>query len=586
MPPRQQIDPDSIPNVIEVHEEDRERFAREEHGFVSEIPSAIPPLHSTIKDILKQKLATHDAGSARPQYMRSSLYRIPTGEDFLKSTGIPFNVIIQPFDQAEIGVSSETQNRPEIVIPVSDSEIARCNRCKAYMSPFMRFTDGGKRFQCAMCHQITEVTDSYFAHLDHTGRRLDFFQRPELHLGSYEFRATAEFYRNSIAIPRRPHIIFAFEMTQSSRPLIGQLSTHLAEVIRSSLPTDQANPRWAPPLVGFIGYNSKIHLFDVGNGGIAHVICDVSGTFPPFTHFLVDPLTQMGKIEEFMEKLPELFAEQELETESILGPVIDAALQTCQADTSNWFGANIPAKDADKVIPVGKIYLFHCTLPTYGQDGVTPGRLKQRWTSSNEEVRRLLGTDKEKQILMPEPSKYYSQLGQRCVSDYGSGVELFLFPPVNGSYVDVATISELCRLTGTGAVHKYYNDYSTRFLTDLRDSLKATMAFDVVLKVRSSAGLRPVDYVGHFYSRNVSDIECASLSTGCSISVEFKYDDKLQEDEFVFLQAVALYTSVGGDRRVRVHNLALPVCSKYAEIYKFSSCDTIVNHLLRTSTTN
>jgi sec23/sec24 trunk domain len=49
-----------------------------------------------------------------------------------------------------------------------------------------------------------------------------------------------------------------------------------------------------------------------------------------------------------------------------------------------------------------------------------------------DEARKLLGTDKEKTLLTPEPSKYYSHLAQTCVAEYGSGVELFLFPPVNG----------------------------------------------------------------------------------------------------------------------------------------------------------
>ena len=387
-----QLDPDSIPSVVQVLEEDRNKWATE-LKYDSSIPCAMPPLHSTIKDLLGQRLQTNDYGSARSQYMRSSLYNIPINEDLLKITGIPFNVIIQPFDQLELEMDPNS-GRPAISVPVTESEIVRCNRCKAYMSPFMRFTDGGKRFQCAMCHQISEVSNEYFAHLDHTGQRLDKYERPELHLGSYEYRANADFYRNNIQIPRRPHIIFAFELTQSSRPLIAQLSAHLGEVIRSSLPVDPANQQLPPPMVGFVGYNSKIYLYDVGKGGIAHVICDVSDTFPPFTNFLVDPLQQMDKIDEFLERLPALFVEQELETESILGPVIEAALQTCQADNNNWFGATPPAKDGEKVIPVGKIYLFHCTLPTYGQEGVTPGRFKQRWTSSNEVVRRLLGTEK------------------------------------------------------------------------------------------------------------------------------------------------------------------------------------------------
>ncbi len=195
--------------------------------------------------------------------------------------------------------------------------------------------------------------------------------------------------------------------------------------------------------------------------------------------------------------------------QTILGPVIEAALMTTQVDVNNWFNqeqANKVIVDKDQnqtyeTIPVGKIYLFHCTLPTYGNDTDTPGRLKPRWTNSIDEIRKLLGSDKEKTVLSPELNKYYLGLGQKCVKDFASGVELFLFPPANGkhhsfcsisvnyifslftgSYLDVATLGELTRLSGTGAIFKYFNDFSDAFLTDLKYSLYSSYAFDCILK--------------------------------------------------------------------------------------------------------
>lgn len=52
-------------------------------------------------------------------------------------------------------------------------------------------------------------------------------------------------------------------------------------------------------------------------------------------------------------------------------------------------------------------------------------------------------------ILSPQ-SKFYSQLGQECVGA-GCSVDLFLFP---NSYCDVATLSDICRLT-SGNLYKY-----------------------------------------------------------------------------------------------------------------------------------
>ena len=51
------------------------------------------------------------------------------------------------------------------------------------MCSLMQFIDGGRRFQCVFCKATTEVPAEYFQHLDHTGRRVDHYQRPELCLG-------------------------------------------------------------------------------------------------------------------------------------------------------------------------------------------------------------------------------------------------------------------------------------------------------------------------------------------------------------------------------------------------------------------
>lgn len=40
---------------------------------------------------------------------------------------------------------------------------------------------------------LNPVPVFYFQHLDHMGRRVDFYERPELSLGSYEFVATMDY---------------------------------------------------------------------------------------------------------------------------------------------------------------------------------------------------------------------------------------------------------------------------------------------------------------------------------------------------------------------------------------------------------
>lgn len=42
------------------------------------------------------------------------------------------------------------------------------------------------------------VPPFYFQHLDHIGRRIDHYERPELSLGSYEYVATLDYCKVSL----------------------------------------------------------------------------------------------------------------------------------------------------------------------------------------------------------------------------------------------------------------------------------------------------------------------------------------------------------------------------------------------------
>lgn len=93
--------------------------------------------------------------------------------------------------------------------------------------------------------------------------------------------------------------------------------------------------------------------------------------------------------------------------------------------------------------------VFHSSLPT----AEAPGKLRIR------DDRKLLGTDKEKMVLTPQ-TQAYNQLGQDCVQS-GCSVDLFVF---NNSYIDIATIGQVSRLTG-GEVYKYtYFQVQNNFL--------------------------------------------------------------------------------------------------------------------------
>jgi protein transport protein SEC24 len=70
----------------------------------------------------------------------------------------------------------------------------------------------------------------------------------------------------------------------------------------------------------------------------------------------------------------------------------------------------------------------------------------------------------------------------------GCAIDMYLFP---NSYIDVATISEVCKLTG-GQISKYTYFQADldgdRFIEDLKNNVKRPIAFDAIMRIRTSTG--------------------------------------------------------------------------------------------------
>jgi protein transport protein SEC24 len=87
--------------------------------------------------------------------------------------------------------------------------------------------------------------------------------------------------------------------------------------------------------------------------------------------------------------------------------------------------------------------------------------------------------------------------------------------------------------------------------------------------------------MGTFFMQNTTDIEFGAIDADKNVIVECKYDDKLNETTPAFFQAAVLFTSCGGQRRLRIHNISLQVSNDYNVIYRFADQDTIVTYLLK-----
>ena len=51
----------------------------------------------------------------------------------------------------------------------------------------------------------------------------------------------------------------------------------------------------------------------------------------------------------------------------------------------------------------------------------------------------------------------------------------------------------------------------------------------------------------------------------------------------IHVQAALLYTNLKGERRLRVHNVALNCSTKYQDIYRSCEIDTLINYFSKSS---
>ncbi|XP_031996069.1 protein transport protein Sec24C isoform X1 [Hylobates moloch] len=543
LPPQQKtrhrIDPDAIPSPIQVIEDDRNNRGTE--PFVTGVRGQVPPLVTT-------NFLVKDQGNASPRYIRCTSYNIPCTSDMAKQAQVPLAAVIKPLARLP------PEEASPYVVDHGESGPLRCNRCKAYMCPFMQFIEGGRRFQCCFCSCINDVPPQYFQHLDHTGKRVDAYDRPELSLGSYEFLATVDYCKNN-KFPSPPAFIFMIDVSYNAiRTGLVRLLCEELKSLLDFLPREGGAEESAIR-VGFVTYNKVLHFYNVKNS-LAQpqmmVVSDVADMFVPLLDgFLVNVNESRAVITSLLDQIPEMFADTR-ETETVFVPVVQAGMEALKAAEC-----------------AGKLFLFHTSLPI----AEAPGKLKNR------DDRKLINTDKEKTLFQPQTGAYQT-LAKECVAQ-GCCVDLFLFP---NQYVDVATLSVVPQLTG-GSVYKYAsfqveNDQE-RFLSDLRRDVQKIVGFDAVMRVRTSTGIRAVDFFGAFYMSNTTDVELAGLDGDKTVTVEFKHDDRLNEESGALLQCALLYTSCAGQRRLRIHNLALNCCTQLADLYRNCETDTLINYMAK-----
>ncbi|WPH00167.1 Hypothetical protein R9X50_00299000 [Acrodontium crateriforme] len=510
--------------------------------------------------------AAFDQGNASPKYARLTLNCIPNSHDQLANTGLPLGLILQPL---------ANQVEGEQAIPVLDFGEAgppRCRRCRAYVNPFMVFSNGGNRMTCNLCNHPNEVPSEYFAPTDPSGARVDRTQRPELMLGTCEFLVPKEYWSKPPA-PMRYLFLLDVSAESYSRGFLQSMCDGIltalygeeAKIVAEPTEDDEeaeVKPSKVPAgaTVGFMTFDREIHFYNVSSGISAPQQLVVSDLEDPFAaispeHLFVDATESRSNIISLLQRLPTMVSVTQ-HPEPALLPSLNAALSTLE-------------------LSGGKIICSLGSLPTYG-----PGRLQQRdkGQAPNDDG------DHTKDLLKTEHPGF-----RKCQADMvkaGVGVDFFLSAPMGG-YLDVATIGLVAEKTG-GETY-YYPNWSfprdcLRLEKEIAHTVQRDQGYAALMKVRCSNGLQVAHYSGNFTQHTFgADLELASITADSGMSVTFTYDGKLDPKLDAHFQSALLYTTTSGERRVRCSNIVASVTETPRESMRFVDQDAVIGVMAKES---
>lgn len=482
-----------------------------------------------------------DMGNCSPRYMRCTLNQIPCSGDLLANSSMPLALMVQPL------ALPHPSEEPIQVVDFGESGPVRCIKCKGYINPFMKFIDQGRHFKCNFCGQTNDTPRDYHCNLGPDNRRRDVDSRPELSRGTVEFVATKDFM---VRPPMCPMFFFLIDVsmnavaTGATAAACGAVQKALGEL-----------PNVPQVKVGIATFDNTLHFYNFNQGQQPSmlVVPDVHDVYAPLQAGLtVSVIEYRQQLEQLLENIPSMF-QGTMIADSALGAAIK--------------GASLAIKSNG-----GKLLVFQSGFPSTGFAALTARDSDSRKGPSpgEKDLNKLLQPiDKTLKTLAIELAEL-----QVCC-------DLFL---TTQEYVDVASLAVVPATTG-GQLYYYYpfsaTSDSAKLYNDLRWNLTRPQGLEAVMRVRCSQGLQVQEYVGNFHRGTPTDVDLPAIDCDKSVMVTFKHDEKLQDGSEFGFQCALLYTTIDGQRRIRVTTLSLSCTTVLSNVFRGADLDAQFAYFLK-----
>ncbi|EFC44820.1 predicted protein [Naegleria gruberi] len=465
--------------------------------------------------------------------MKMSCNAVPQSLELLNRYGLPFGCVLNPFYQKEVPT-------------IGGNFIVRCNNCRTYINPFVQFIEYGNKWQCNVCKNINEVPKRYYSPTDNNGVRQDFFERPELVNGVYEYLAPQEYMSRP---PQPPAYLFLIDTSFHS--INGGLFQSAVKAIKNCLKElKEKSPR---TMVGILCFDTKIHFFNLRptlSNPQQLVVGELNESLLPLPNDLLVNLEESYHLVEILLDKLELMFKGSTNAECCLGSALNAAGRLI-----GRFG--------------GKVSIFLSQLPTIGPNKLT-----------NRENLNDYGNEKaEAKLLQPADQSYRDfallfNKDQICIDLY-----CYSIPESRNSFLDISTISNLSKFTGGWCkLYEYPDQLSHQLASDLKQNIiEEITGFESVMRIRVSSGMKIVNFFGNFFIRGHDLMALPNISGTQTFGFQMVHTGAMLSTPNVSVQVAVLYTSDQGQRKIRVCNLLLPITTSLSVLYNSTQTTCLTN---------
>ncbi|CDW76512.1 sec23 sec24 trunk domain containing protein [Stylonychia lemnae] len=493
--------------------------------------------------------------------LRMTTDRVPNTNTLQKEIALPLGVIVKPYgDLPTVNIYNKLyyyQGEETPSVSFGQKPIVRCKDCRAYVNPFIRFIENGMKWICNICGDINPTDNYYYSPLNSVGLRQDYEDRVELRQGSVDFVASNE-YMNRPPMP--PTYVFVLDV---SKPAIDTGYLQLATSTIKSVVENKLLPGGERTRIGFITYDSSVHFYNLRSTlkqPQMFVTTDTEQIFIPQPEDLVVNLSDSyDLVINLLDNLPQYFVKTQ-----VIDNCFVSALQAANLIT-NSIG--------------GKLIFFQLAQTIIKHPMLAP---------------KTLPNTAERIDLVNSTNPYFANTGTE-LGHLHMSCDLFIFTHGKNQYKNLQTFADLARKSSGNLF--YYQDFNSRtfglkFSNELYHSLVRRTAWEGVFRIRTSAGFNQIRSFGNIQikQKTADLILCPSIDSDRVYVYEIEKNDLHTEDpnrlarrdcSHIYLQTALLYSTSEGERRIRVHNTAVPLTNMKHLPFEFIDVNATTHYFAR-----